>query len=229
MSDDHYDDDDYDDGGYDDGYGGGEDAYHSYQADECNGGSGESYANEYQTEDPSASEYYNEPTDTGDAYTANEYASTTDKDTSTQYTPDDSATRTNNYDEPYTVTASGENEQVRTWPSCKALLSVSIAQLMLNAQGNHWCNRDYGADAPDQNSYHYSNTDGSYYYSNPDGKGFRTMPGKKRADRESRLYLLQRRPGREQVHATREGGLSRLLSFEVGSESRESRYIIVGG
>ncbi|QRV98439.1 E4 ubiquitin-protein ligase UFD2 [Ceratobasidium sp. AG-Ba] len=38
-----------------------------------------------------------------------------------------------------------------------------------NSQGNHYCSRDYGSSAPNQNSYHYSNTDGSYYYSNPNG------------------------------------------------------------
>ncbi|KAF2434937.1 hypothetical protein EJ08DRAFT_560208, partial [Tothia fuscella] len=38
-----------------------------------------------------------------------------------------------------------------------------------NSQGNHYCSRDYGADAANNNSYHYSNTDGSYYYSNLNG------------------------------------------------------------
>ncbi|KAJ5691437.1 hypothetical protein N7488_012172 [Penicillium malachiteum] len=43
-----------------------------------------------------------------------------------------------------------------------------------NSQGNHYCARDYGygADVPNSNSYHYSNTDGSYYYSNPNGSTY---------------------------------------------------------
>ncbi|KAF6838555.1 hypothetical protein CPLU01_02356 [Colletotrichum plurivorum] len=39
-------------------------------------------------------------------------------------------------------------------------------------QGNHYCARDYGSSASNQNSYHYSNTDGSYYYSNPNGSTY---------------------------------------------------------
>ncbi|CAE6440494.1 unnamed protein product [Rhizoctonia solani] len=61
-----------------------------------------------------------------------------------------------------------------------------------NSQGNHYCSRDYGSSAPNQNSYHYrqvespvspwlylanmqlfcSNSDGSYYYSNPNGSTY---------------------------------------------------------
>ncbi|KAH7335008.1 hypothetical protein B0J17DRAFT_618126 [Rhizoctonia solani] len=52
-----------------------------------------------------------------------------------------------------------------------------------NSQGNHYCSRDYGSSAPNQNSYHYRqvyppiyvclyNTDGSYYYSNPNGSSY---------------------------------------------------------
>ncbi|KAF8341256.1 uncharacterized protein EI90DRAFT_2905668 [Cantharellus anzutake] len=41
-----------------------------------------------------------------------------------------------------------------------------------NSDGNHYCSRDYGSDAPNQNSYHYSNKDRSYYYSNPDGSRY---------------------------------------------------------
>ncbi|KAL6711952.1 hypothetical protein ACN47E_002995 [Coniothyrium glycines] len=41
-----------------------------------------------------------------------------------------------------------------------------------NSRGNHYCHRDHGPSAPNQNSYHYSNTDGSYYYSNPDGSTY---------------------------------------------------------
>lgn len=55
------------------------------------------------------------------------------------------------------------------------------------SQGNHYCARDYGDSAPNQNSYHYSNSDGSYYYSNADGSTYHndgqgnanyTAPGK---------------------------------------------------
>lgn len=41
-----------------------------------------------------------------------------------------------------------------------------------NSQGNHWCSRDYGSGASNQNSYHYSNQNGSYYYSNPNGSTY---------------------------------------------------------
>ncbi|KAJ8126027.1 hypothetical protein O1611_g7609 [Lasiodiplodia mahajangana] len=41
-----------------------------------------------------------------------------------------------------------------------------------NGQGNHYCARDYGLEAPNQNAYHYSNTDNSYFYSNPDGSRY---------------------------------------------------------
>ncbi|TDL28848.1 hypothetical protein BD410DRAFT_712098 [Rickenella mellea] len=41
-----------------------------------------------------------------------------------------------------------------------------------NSQGNHYCSRDYGSSASNQNSYHYSNTNGSYYYSNPNGSTY---------------------------------------------------------
>ncbi|KAF9876724.1 hypothetical protein CkaCkLH20_05570 [Colletotrichum karsti] len=41
-----------------------------------------------------------------------------------------------------------------------------------NNDGNHYCARDYGSSASNQNSYHYSNTDGSYYYSNPNGSTY---------------------------------------------------------
>ncbi|KAJ5118170.1 uncharacterized protein N7515_010393 [Penicillium bovifimosum] len=45
-----------------------------------------------------------------------------------------------------------------------------------NSQGNHYCNRDYGSSASNQNSYHYSNTNGSYYYSNPNGSTYYSSP-----------------------------------------------------
>ncbi|KAM0282605.1 hypothetical protein ACHAQH_002974 [Verticillium albo-atrum] len=41
-----------------------------------------------------------------------------------------------------------------------------------NSQGNTYDARDYGASAPNQNSYHYSNQDGSYHYSNPNGSKY---------------------------------------------------------
>lgn len=42
----------------------------------------------------------------------------------------------------------------------------------INPQGNHYCTRNYGSSAPNQNSFHYSNRNGSYYYSNPDGSTY---------------------------------------------------------
>ncbi|CAD0095418.1 unnamed protein product [Aureobasidium vineae] len=39
-------------------------------------------------------------------------------------------------------------------------------------EGNHYCSRDYGSSAANDNSYHYSNPDGSYYYSNPNGSTY---------------------------------------------------------
>ncbi|QRV98440.1 hypothetical protein RhiJN_26459 [Ceratobasidium sp. AG-Ba] len=42
----------------------------------------------------------------------------------------------------------------------------------INSQGNHYCSRDYGSSAVNQNCYHYSNADGSHYYSNPDGSTY---------------------------------------------------------
>ncbi|TNY18631.1 hypothetical protein DMC30DRAFT_43411 [Rhodotorula diobovata] len=47
--------------------------------------------------------------------------------------------------------------------------SYSYSGSGTNSQGNHYCSRDYGSDAANQNSYHYSNNNGSYYYSNSDG------------------------------------------------------------
>ncbi|KAF3051931.1 hypothetical protein E8E11_005346 [Didymella keratinophila] len=41
-----------------------------------------------------------------------------------------------------------------------------------NEAGNSYCDRDHGADAANQNSYHYSNTDGSYYYFNANGSTY---------------------------------------------------------
>ncbi|KAI0389313.1 hypothetical protein F5Y17DRAFT_133630 [Xylariaceae sp. FL0594] len=42
----------------------------------------------------------------------------------------------------------------------------------VNKQGNHYCSRNYGPDAPNQNPYHYSNKDGSWYYKNPNGSSY---------------------------------------------------------
>ncbi|KLU91039.1 hypothetical protein MAPG_09563 [Magnaporthiopsis poae ATCC 64411] len=42
----------------------------------------------------------------------------------------------------------------------------------VNRDGNHYCARDYGPSARNQNTYHYSNKDGSYYYSNPNGSTY---------------------------------------------------------
>jgi len=41
-----------------------------------------------------------------------------------------------------------------------------------NSRGSHYCSRDYGSSASNQNAYHYSNADGSYYYANPDGSKY---------------------------------------------------------
>ncbi|KPI34992.1 uncharacterized protein AB675_11900 [Cyphellophora attinorum] len=41
-----------------------------------------------------------------------------------------------------------------------------------NSQGNHYCSRDYGSSASNQNSYHYSNSNGSYYYYNANGSTY---------------------------------------------------------
>ncbi|KAL1383608.1 hypothetical protein HDK64DRAFT_280866 [Phyllosticta capitalensis] len=40
------------------------------------------------------------------------------------------------------------------------------------ARATTYCSRDYGSSASNQNSYHYSNTDGSYYYSNSNGSTY---------------------------------------------------------
>ncbi|KAJ5358254.1 hypothetical protein N7541_005412 [Penicillium brevicompactum] len=40
------------------------------------------------------------------------------------------------------------------------------------SKSNHYCNRDFGSEAPNSNAYHYSNQNGSYYYSNPDGSTY---------------------------------------------------------
>ena len=66
----------------------------------------------------------------------------------------------------YTYKGSGTNKDVRH-------ASSSIDALLTRpSQGNHWCSRDYGPAAANDNPYHYSNRDGSYYYSNPDGSRY---------------------------------------------------------
>ncbi|KAJ5989540.1 hypothetical protein N7481_004750 [Penicillium waksmanii] len=50
--------------------------------------------------------------------------------------------------------------------------SYKITSTGQNDQGNHYCHRDFGDSAPNQNSYHYSNQDGSYYYSNSNGSKY---------------------------------------------------------
>ena len=50
--------------------------------------------------------------------------------------------------------------------------SYTIPSSGTNSNGNHYCSRDYGSSAQNQNSYHYSNKDGSYYYSNSNGSTY---------------------------------------------------------
>ncbi|THX51524.1 hypothetical protein D6D06_07328 [Aureobasidium pullulans] len=63
--------------------------------------------------------------------------------------------------------------------------SYEVTSSGTNDQGNHYCSRDYGSGASNDNSYHYSNSlwdkesdtnvrdsDGSYYYSNPNGSTY---------------------------------------------------------
>ncbi|CAI7639334.1 unnamed protein product [Penicillium glandicola] len=74
-----------------------------------------------------------------------------------------------NYGNQYSYKSSGENSQVSQ--------KLETSDLRTNAtltepQGNHYCSRDYGSDASNSNSYHYSNQDGSYYYSNSDGSKY---------------------------------------------------------
>ena len=65
----------------------------------------------------------------------------------------------------YEVTGSGTNSQVgRAYPMNSLGGGANTC-----LKGNSWDSRDYGSSASNQNSYHYSNSDGSYYYSNPSG------------------------------------------------------------
>lgn len=50
-------------------------------------------------------------------------------------TPDTNSSSSSSGSGQYTVTSSGTNDQ-----------------------GNHYCHRDFGSDATNQNAYHYSNT-----------------------------------------------------------------------
>lgn len=52
----------------------------------------------------------------------------------------------------YTYKNSGTNSQVR--PLVVLMENEHEADL---SQGNHYCSRDYGSDAVNQNAYHYSN------------------------------------------------------------------------
>lgn len=71
----------------------------------------------------------------------------------------------------FTYTSSGTNDQVCLSLSHVYRLETSTL-ICTNPQGNHYCSRDYGTGASNQNSYHYSNNDGSYYYSNPNGSTY---------------------------------------------------------
>ncbi|PRP79296.1 hypothetical protein PROFUN_12437 [Planoprotostelium fungivorum] len=62
----------------------------------------------------------------------------------------------------YSYKGHGTNSQV----------SGCFASQHSKMQGNHYCSRDYGSGAKNNNSYHYSNNDGSYYYSNANGSTY---------------------------------------------------------
>ncbi|KAF4986626.1 hypothetical protein F66182_16811 [Fusarium sp. NRRL 66182] len=76
----------------------------------------------------------------------------------------------------YSYKSSGTNSQVNNQTCPRKELSISFTELTdtqpLHQQGNHYCSRDYGSDAANSNSYHYSNSDGSYYYSNSNGSTY---------------------------------------------------------
>ncbi|KAL1588294.1 hypothetical protein WHR41_02860 [Cladosporium halotolerans] len=67
------------------------------------------------------------------------------------------------------TTMSSKNSSTPSGSSSKGYSTTSSGT---NSQGNHYCSRDYGASASNQNSYHYSNANGSYYYSNPNGSTY---------------------------------------------------------
>jgi hypothetical protein len=56
-----------------------------------------------------------------------------------------------NYGNEYTYECSGENNEVNLD------LTGHERQDLTLCQGNHYCSRDFGPDAPNDNSYHYSN------------------------------------------------------------------------
>lgn len=62
---------------------------------------------------------------------------------------------TDNHGKSYTYLGSGTNSQV-------SIISLVTRGRLTLIQGNHYCTRDYGSDAPNQNSYHYSNQSVSY-------------------------------------------------------------------
>jgi hypothetical protein len=55
----------------------------------------------------------------------------------------------------YENTGSGTNSQACS--STIPLLPAANRRRTLASQGNHYCNRDYGSDSANSNSYHYSN------------------------------------------------------------------------
>lgn len=93
-----------------------------------------------------------------------------------------------NFGKQYDIASSGTNNQVCP-PDARCIHLSQIILTWHDIQGNRYDSRDYGSSAPNQNSYHYSNSkfllyswpiltveywlysfcieDGSYYYSNP--------------------------------------------------------------
>ena len=61
----------------------------------------------------------------------------------------------------YSITSSDTNDQVNplsTQEAQQAPLAVNQPIVLTHPQGNHYCSRDYGSEAANSNSYHYSNT-----------------------------------------------------------------------
>lgn len=59
---------------------------------------------------------------------------------------------TDNHGNSYSYKSSGTNSQVRKESKCTKMTTDPKFE-----QGNHYCARDYGPGASNQNSYHYSN------------------------------------------------------------------------
>ncbi|KAI9750070.1 MAG: hypothetical protein M1815_002031 [Lichina confinis] len=75
----------------------------------------------------------------------------------------------------YSYKSSGTNDQeyiAELYPSDVADGYMCAFLPPCASSGNHYCSRDYGNDASNGNSYHYSNQDGSYYYSNSNGSTY---------------------------------------------------------